>query len=194
MTEIPTTFEWVVTVRNFARCTAVCNGQEPFSYSGCHTSCICNRLHSLNELVFDEVEPAIPIGTRANIHKIGCLFWSFKSLPSWMNEDSRLTQVAVNAASLDLKTYGFDPILTEFSRDIRLETCEGFKISSGRQISVRGCKLTFVADNLAYHSVIGCTEKFSSCDFAEIVSQNQRTSNFFAEKLFLHSGIHTKVP
>ena len=29
--EIPKTFEWVVTVRNFARWTAVGNGQEPFS-------------------------------------------------------------------------------------------------------------------------------------------------------------------
>ena len=63
-----------------------------------------------SQLYFDEMEPANPIGTRAIIHKVGCFYWSFKSLPPWMNEDSILTHVAAIAASLDLKTYGFDPI------------------------------------------------------------------------------------
>ena len=132
------------------------------------------------QLYFDEVEPANPIGTRAIIHKVGCFYWSFKSLPPWMNEDSRLTHVAVIAASLDLKTYGFDPILMEISRDIiSLEVCESFKTSSGREISVKGCKLTFVADNLAYHSVLGFTEKFSSGFCCEICLTEQKDFKFY---------------
>ena len=84
------------------------------------------------------------------------------------------------AASLDLKTYGFDPILMEISRDIRsLEVCESFKTSSGHEISVKGCKLTFFADNLAYHSVLGCTEKFSSGFCCEICLTEQKDFKFY---------------
>ena len=66
------------------------------------------------QLYFDEVEPANPIGTRANIQRVGCFYWSFKSLPPWMNEDSRWTHVVAIATILDLKTYGFEPLVKEF--------------------------------------------------------------------------------
>ena len=112
---------------------------------------------------FDEVEPGNPIGTRAIIHWNGFLCWSFKSLPPWMNEDSRLTHVDVIAAILALKTYKVDPILKELFHDISsLEVCESFKTSSGRAISVKGCKLTLSADNLACSSVLGLTKMFWS--------------------------------
>ena len=71
------------------------------------------------QLYFDEVDPANPLGTRTSIHKNECIYRSFESLPPWMNEDSRLTHVAVITASLDLKIYEFGPILKEISLDIR---------------------------------------------------------------------------
>ena len=126
------------------------------------------------------MERSNPFSTRAFVHKFGCFWWIFKSLPSWMNEDSRLTHVALIAASLDLKTYGIDPILKEISRDSRsLEVCESFKTSSGRKISVKGCKLTFVDDILAYHSVLGFTEKFSSVFCCEICLTEQKDFKFY---------------
>ena len=66
-----------------------------------------------SQLYFEEAETANPIGTRAIIQKIGCFYWSFKSLPSWMNENSRLTHFAVIASISDLKTYEIEPFLKE---------------------------------------------------------------------------------
>ena len=141
------------------------------------------------------MEPAITIGTRAIIRKFGCFYWSFKSLPPWLNENSRLTHVAVITASLDLKTYGFDPFWLEISRDIKpLEVCESFKTSSDREVPVKGSKLTFVAGNLAITVSLALQRNSRLVFVPKFVLRNKRTSKVIAEKLHSHSGTQTTVP
>ena len=68
----------------------------------------------------------------------------------------------------------------EISGDFRsLEVSESFKTSSCREISVKGCKLTFVADNLAYQSVLGFTEMLSPGFCCEICLTEQKDFKFY---------------
>ena len=70
------------------------------------------------QLYFDELETANPIGSRATIHKIGCFYWCLKSLPPWLNSDMRYTFVVALVSYLDVKSYGFSPVIDAITNDL----------------------------------------------------------------------------
>ena len=114
------------------------------------------------QLYFDELETANPIGSRATIHKIGCFYWCLKNLPPWLNSDLRFTFVVALVSYLDVKSYGFSPVVAAITNDLKkLENGITFATKSGKSLTVKANRLSFVADNLAYHSVFGFNENFS---------------------------------
>ena len=59
-----------------------------------------------------------------------------------------------SAYSVDIKKYGFEPILRPFVKEMsELESVHGMKLHTG--FSVRGCLAMVVADTLAAHQILG---------------------------------------
>ena len=115
------------------------------------------------QLYFDELETANPIGSRATIHKIGCFYWYLKSLPPWLNSDMRYTFVVALVSYLDVKYYGFSPVIDAITNDlVKLENGISITTKNGKVLKIKAKKMSFVADNLAYHAVFGFNENFSS--------------------------------
>ena len=122
-------------------------------------------------LFYDEFEVANPLGTRAGDHKIGGIYWVIQNLPPSLR--SKLSQVflAVLFYSVDLKTYGFEPILKPLVAELtKLET-EGIKVrvksDSGppEERTVKASVSQICGDNLGMNQIFNMVASFVNTNF-----------------------------
>lgn len=119
-------------------------------------------LHIYLQLYYDELEPANPIGSRKTIHKLGCFYWSLGNLPDWHRSNRNFIHVAAIVTDLDIKKYGFVPILKKISADIEpLGLPFTLETQNSKRLRITGCYMNFVADNLAMKAVLGFNQNFS---------------------------------
>ena len=133
-----------------------------FAQAKTHTETVGGLSNVSIQLYYDDIETANPIGSRAGIHKLGCFYWVLKNIPYWRLSDMRMINVVAIANTLDFHQFGFEPILSRIARDIK-DLENGFTVitESGAAHTFDTCTLSFVADNLGYHQVMGFQESFS---------------------------------
>ena len=94
-----------------------------------------------------------------------------------------MVHLAAIASTFDLKAYGYDTILRTISSDLEtLEQPFSITTTSGRVLHVDSCYISFVADNLAYHAVMGFSESFSSGHCCEKCLVQPKDFKFHREK------------
>ena len=115
------------------------------------------------QINFDEFEPANALGSRSGIHKVGCFYWVLKNLPPWLTSSSEMVFVTLLCSSLDIKCYGYEKILSTITNDlISLEKPFVVTTWKGELYECMGAQVMFVADNLAFHAVMGFVESFAA--------------------------------
>jgi len=111
---------------------------------------------------YDEFETSNPLGSKANVHKIGGLYMSIHNVPLCMNSQEKYIFPVVYCHSADVKKYGFDtmirPLLTDL---IALEN--GVEMSISGQIrTVYGAVVMWSGDNLGIHQIFGFSQSFKA--------------------------------
>ena len=75
----------------------------------------------------------------------------------------RYTFVVALVSYLDVKSHGFSPVIDAITNDlVNLENGISITTKNGKVLKIKAKKMSFVADNLAYHAVFGFNENFSS--------------------------------
>ena len=104
-------------------------------------------------------------------------------LSPWLLSDMRMTHVAALVSHLDIETYGFKEALTAIKNDfITFEKSILIKTKSEKPFNYAVKRLSFVADNLAYHAIFGFKKNF----LAVPAAKNRRYSNN-CSRLFLRN-------
>lgn len=114
--------------------------------------------HALRlQLFYDDVEVVNPIGTKTCIHKLGMFYYSLDNLPRKYNSVMSSIHVLAVCYSMDLKKYGFHPILRSFLAEMKqLESDDGYTMElNGRAIQIHGTLTSLSADTLAAHDLMG---------------------------------------
>lgn len=111
----------------------------------------------------DDFEPANPLGSRKTVYKIGCIYYQFENLPSYILSKTENMFLALCYYTDDVKQFGwrkvFSPLLSA------LKSLE----SKGIELQVSGVLKTFkvvvsaiTGDNLFLNGVLGFVECFTA--------------------------------
>ena len=114
-------------------------------------------------LFFDEFEVVNPLGSKRGIHKIGAFYYTLKNFHPRLNSSLRNIHLLALCNCLDLKKYGFDPILAPFVSELRkLESEEGAKIvlPDSSVKTIHGTLAQVCGDNLGMNALLGFVESF----------------------------------
>ena len=135
---------------------------------------------------FDELEVCNPIGSFAQIHKLGCLFFTLGNIrPQFRSTLKAIFLVAV-AKSSDIAEHGIDEFLRPFVEDLKVLYCDGVTVETQHiSYTYYGALLAVLADNLAAHAMAGFKESFSLA--LRICRTCMATSNQ-AQSLFLEAS------
>ncbi|KAJ8037515.1 hypothetical protein HOLleu_18345 [Holothuria leucospilota] len=117
-----------------------------------------NHPHALRiHLFYDDVEVVNPIGSKTSIHKLGMFYYSIDNLPRRYNSVMSSIHVLTICYAMDLKKYGFNPILRLFLDEMRqLESDGGYSIELNRErVQIHGTLTSLSADTLAAHDILG---------------------------------------
>ena len=99
-----------------------------------------------------------------------------------------MTHVAALVSHLDIETYGFKEALTAIKNDfITLEKCKLIKTKSGKSFNNAVKRLSFLADNSAYHGVFGFNKNFLTVPPAKNVRYRNHCSRLFLRNVCLTS-------
>ena len=109
------------------------------------------------QLYYDDVEVVNPIGSKTGTHKLGLFYYSIQNLPHHYNSTMNSIFVLAVFYSTDLKKYGFEPIWKLFIEEMKqLESDTGVQLHvNGNILNVHGALVSFSADSLAAHEVLG---------------------------------------
>lgn len=116
-------------------------------------------------LFFDEVEVTNPLGSKTGIHKLGAFYFVLKNLPPRFNASLGNIHLLAMCNCVDIKKYGFDPILAPFMEELhKLESDDGvtFQVDKDKYFTLRGSLALVSADNLGGNSLFGFVESFSA--------------------------------
>ena len=117
---------------------------------------------------YDDFETVNPLGSKANIHKLGGLYMCIRNLPESINSQLKYIFPVVYCYSADAKKYGFDKILEPLLSDLKtLE--QGVQMNvDGNCITVHGAVVMWSGDNLGIHQLFGFSQNFQAdkcCQF-----------------------------
>lgn len=114
------------------------------------------------QFFYDEFETANPLGSKANIHKLGGLYMSVKNISPSMNSQLRNIFPVIYCYAADVKKYGFDAMLCPLLVDLKA-------LENGVQMTVNGVERTVYAavvmwsgDNLGLHQIFGFSPNFKA--------------------------------
>jgi len=117
---------------------------------------------------YDDFETVNPLGSKANIHKLGGLYMCIRNLPESMNSQLKYILPVIYCYSADTKKYGFDKILEPLLSDLKaLEKGVQMNIG-GSGITVHGSVVMWSGDNLGIHKLFGFSQNFQAdkcCQF-----------------------------
>lgn len=148
--------------------------------------------HALRlQLYYDDVEVTNPIGSKAGVHKLGLFYYTIQNLPFTINSSMNSVFLLAVCYTTDIKKYGFQPILDPFIKEVKqLESdCDVELHWDGRVSDVHGTLVSFSADTLAAHELLGflgpsATRLCRLCDATRELIQI-----FFKEEDFNMHGI-----
>ena len=109
------------------------------------------------QLFYDDVEVVNPLGSKAGIHKLGLFYYTIQNLPFHATSSMNSVFLLAACCTSDIKRYGFKPILDPFIKEVKqLESDSGVLLQwNDRQSVVHGTLVSFSADSLAAHELLG---------------------------------------
>ena len=126
------------------------------------------------EIFLDDVECCNPLGSNSGINQVCNISFSFKDLPLKHSSKLNLIFSVIFAYTIDVKRYGFEPILKNLISDLNELHSAGFLFSfKQRTINLKVSVFQFTGDNLGLNKLLGFMESFSSNYCCRICKQNK---------------------
>lgn len=151
------------------------------SYFRNHTL-FAHQEHALQiQLYYDDFETANPLGSKKGIHKLGCVYFILRNLPTMLNSVLMNIHLVALFHSEDLKKYGFGPILQPLVNDLKVLETQGIQVPFS-DTPLKGTVIQVTGDNLAIHGLFGMVESFSAtycCRFC--LTDKTRLQSVFSE-------------
>ena len=118
------------------------------------------------QLFYDGVGTTNPLRGHATIHSVGVFYIIFENLHDKYSCNFSKVHLVAMVNSLDLKTYGFDTILTKITEDIKILETSGVSVEvKGKgTMQIFGSISQFCCDSLATNEIFGLVENFSTTD------------------------------
>lgn len=110
----------------------------------------------------DDCETVNPLGSKTAVHRLGCIYFTLKSLPPHLLSSLQSHFLLAVYKSLDAKTYGLDTVLRPIVEEIRCLERDGITVDTPSfQGVVKFTVVQVVGDNLGLNALLGYTESFS---------------------------------
>ena len=134
---------------------------------------------------YNELEICNPLGSAAKMHKLGIFLFTIANLPPKYRSSLKCIYLFAVAKASDVKKYTPDSIVAPFVADIKTLSSDGMTVSlRDKTLNFKGALLTFLADNLASHTIGGFKESFSKtfrfCRTC-LATHDQAKQNFLSE-------------
>jgi hypothetical protein len=127
---------------------------------------------------FDEFETANPLGSKANIHKIGAVYMSVKNLPAALSSQLMNIFPVIYCYSSDVKNYNFDAILQPLLSDLKALEKGVQMVIRKKSVTVHAAVVMWSGDNLGNHQLFGFSQNFNSdlcCHFCYSSKDDRQT-------------------
>lgn len=138
--------------------------------------------HALQILLYyDDFETANPLGSKKEIHKLGCVYFTLKNLPPKLNSVLMNVHLAALFYTQDLMTYGFEEILKPQIDDLKILETKGIQLPFIEE-PLFGSVIQVTGDNLALNGLLGFVESFSAthcCRFS--LTNKEEIQSVFTE-------------
>lgn len=125
-----------------------------------------NKLTVMLQLFYDDMGTTNPLRGNSVLCNVGTFYYTLQNLPPFYNSCHANVHLLALCYSVDIKKYGFNPVLAKFVDEINRLSTRGFygnfPLLGERQVFVLLCNVA--CDNLALNSLFGFVESFS-CDY-----------------------------
>jgi len=127
------------------------------------------------QLFYDGMGTTNPLRGQSSLCNVGVFYFIVKNLPNAFNSCFANVHLLSLCYAQDLKTYGFNAVLSKFVREMKRLTEDGF---SGTFPGLGECTvyvslLQVAGDNLALNSLLGFIESFSADYFCTMCTASQ---------------------
>ncbi|KAJ8018667.1 hypothetical protein HOLleu_43234 [Holothuria leucospilota] len=145
------------------------------------------------QLYYDDVEVTNPLGSKTTIHKLGLFYFSLDNLPRKYNSCVNAVHLLAVCHAIDLKRYGFCPILRPFVDEIKqLETDTGVELQLMRgPRRFNGTLVSAVGDTLAMHEMFGLLSPSANRLCRICLATREDIQSIFSEDEFVMRDIET---
>jgi hypothetical protein len=137
-------------------------------------------------LFYDEFETCNPLGSKANIHKLGGMYMSIRNFPEYLTSQLRNIFPVIYCYSSDAKKLGFNVILQPLVNDL-MALENGLQMTvNGKSMCVYGSVTMWSGDNLGIHQIFGFSSNFKAercCHFC--YGDSQERQKLFRESEFV---------
>lgn len=127
---------------------------------------ICNNALQI-QIYYDDFETANPLGSKQGIHKLGCIYFVLRNLPSHVNSSLMNIHLISLFHSEDGKKYGMDKILGPLIDDVKVLEQKGMKVSFSEE-PIFGTIAQITGDNLGLNGILGYVESFSAKHYCRL--------------------------
>lgn len=99
---------------------------------------------------YDEVEVVNPLGSHVKRHKLGIVLFTLGNISPQLRSQLKFINLAIVATVPVIEKYGLDKVLEPYIKDLNSLSTNGITVTIfGKQHTLKGVLLTFLADNLA---------------------------------------------
>lgn len=143
------------------------------------------------QLFYDGLGVTNPLRGQSTLHNVGVFFYTIRNLPQVHNSCFANVHLLALCYSLDLKKYGFDPILEKFVDELNTLSRVGFEgnfpVVGQCTVFASLCQVT--CDNLALNGILGFIESFSCDHFCTLcyATQDDIQSKFYESEFTLRT-------
>ncbi|XP_056315761.1 uncharacterized protein LOC130230656 isoform X1 [Danio aesculapii] len=119
------------------------------------------------QIYYDDFETANPLGFKQGIHKLGCIYFVLRNLPSHVISSLMNIHLISLFHSEDGKKYGMDKILGPLIDNGKVLEQKGMKVSFSEE-PIFGTIAQITGDNLGLNSILGYVESFSAKHYCRL--------------------------
>ena len=141
---------------------------------------------------YDELEVVNPIGSYVKKHKLGCIFFFLGNIRPQYRSTFKAIHLVALGKSEHIAKYGIDSFMTPFIEDLKILYCDGITVlMNGKEHTIHGALLAFLADTLAAHSVGGFK---GSMSFALRVCRSCMITTTHLQECMVETNCHLRTP
>ena len=129
-------------------------------------------------IFYDDFGVANPLAARADLYKLGGIYWTILNLPAWLRSKLSCIFLAVLFYRNDLHTYSFDKFLEPLVADLKTLETQGVSVLVDSKTgppqlrNFKGTVAQFIGDNLGINGMFNYVEAFNAtttyCRFCEM--------------------------